>query len=136
MPDSVKFDVTELADLAEDLRGAGQRFSDQVPRILKRGANNIKKDAKARLGSQISGVYLPHYPRAITYDITTAHQGSRVTAEIGPETDKLQGGMGPGVEFGSANHAPIPHLTPAFEAEVPKTQAQLQAAAIGAVLKR
>ena len=48
-----------------------------------------------------------------------------VEAEVGPEVDKLQGGMGRGVEFGSAKTAPIAHLFPALDAEIPRYEQQL-----------
>lgn len=134
MPDSVTFDVSQLADLAEDLAGAGRRLSSKVPAIIKRGAQNIKTDAQRRFRSQVKEVYLPHFARAITYDVKG--DARHYEAEIGPETGKLQGGMGPGVEFGSARHAPIPNLYPAFDEEVPKTEAALADATAQAVLKR
>lgn len=134
MSDRIKFDVSELATLAEDLRGAGQRFSDQVPRIIKRGAQNIKTDAQQRIRAQSRGGYVKQYPSSISYDIEQSRR--KVTATIGPDKSKAQGALGNLLEYGSAKNAPLPHLVPAFEAEVPKTQAQLQAAAIGAVLRK
>lgn len=139
MADQVRFDVSGLADLAEDLRGAGRRYSGQVPAIIKRGAQNIKKDAQQRIRSQSRGRYVRQYPNAITYDITTAHLGTtggRVTAVVGPDKEKRQGALGNLLEFGSSRNAPLPHLFPAFEAEVPKTEQALQAAAIKSVFRR
>lgn len=37
---------------------------------------------------------------------------------VGPESGRPQGGMGPGVELGSVNAPPIPHLFDAFDARV------------------
>src|SRR5690554_467122 len=111
-------DAGEVAAFADELTAAPDRLSSQMKQIVNRGALNIRRDAQRLIRGQITGTYLPHYPRAITYDIERA--GDKVEAEIGPESDMPQGGMGPGVEFGSANAPPFPHLIPAYEAELPR----------------
>ncbi len=134
MADQVRFDVSGLADLAEDLRGAGRRYSGQVPAIIKRGAQNVKKDAQHRISAQFTQRHARLYPGSITYDLTVS--GGRVTAVIGPDKEKRQGALGNLLEFGSSRNAPLPHLLPAFEAELPKTEQALQAAAIRSVFRR
>lgn len=114
----IDFDAAELDRLAADLKAAPERLKPEVDRIVERAALNIRRDAQQRVRDQIRGVYLPHYPRAITYDMDFG--GSHAEAEIGPESGLPQGGMGPGVEFGSARHAPIPHLLPAYDDELPR----------------
>src|SRR5690554_2368114 len=94
-------DAGEVAAFADELTAAPDRLSSQVEQIVNRGALNVRRDAQRLIRGQITGTYLPHYPRSITYDVERA--GDTVEAEIGPETARLQGGMGPGVEFGSSN---------------------------------
>ena len=113
-----RVDASGVDALTNDLSAAPGRLRVQVGQIVNRGALNIRRDAQRRIRGQITGKYLPHYPRSITYDIERA--GDMVEAEIGPESDMPQGGMGPGVEFGSANAPPLPHLIPAYEAELPR----------------
>ena len=55
-------------------------------------------------------------PRSITSE--TERAAGRVSMIVGPDSGMLQGGMGPGVEFGSVNAPPHPHLFEAFEARV------------------
>jgi len=124
-------DTSDVDALTSDLSAAPDRLGERVERIVERGAFNVRRDARRLIRGQITGTYLPHYPRSITYDIERA--GDAVEAEIGPESDMLQGGMGPGVEFGSANAPPFPHLIPAYEAELPRFH-QFLAQASGEVL--
>lgn len=136
MSDSVTFDTSNLRKFAEELAGAGRRLSTQIPRVIKKGANNIKTDAKDRIMRQAraSRTRIPAYPNAISYDMTQT--ATRVEAEIGPDKSKRQGALGNLLEYGSSHNSPLPHLGPAFEAEVPKTEAALADAAAGAVLSR
>lgn len=125
-----EFDVSEVLEFAATLSGAGARAKREIDRVIKRGAQNIMTDARKRVRSQIRGLYLPHYASSITYEMLSLPEVA--TAEIGPEQSRggmgrEQGAFGPGIEFGSANHAPIPHLIPAFEKEVPRTEAALAA---------
>lgn len=113
-----RVDASDVDALASDLSAAPDRLRGQVGQIVERGAFNVRRGAQRLIRGQITGRYLPHYPRAITYDIERA--ADVVAAEIGPESGMPQGGMGPGVEFGSANAPPLPHLIPAYEAELPR----------------
>ena len=127
----VHFDTSELDHLAADFVDSVDEAMDAAVRVTKRGALNIKNGARARFRSQVRELYLPHYARAIDYDVWES--GLEVTAEIGPDSSKPQGGMGPGVELGSVNTAPRPHLFPAFEEEEPRWREHL-ARAVGDVL--
>jgi hypothetical protein len=125
--------ASELDQLAADLANNVDRLAPEVDRVVERGALNIRRDARRRIREQVRGVYLPHYPRSITYDMDSA-PGRYAEAEIGPESGKKQGGMGPGVEYGSARGAPLPHLMPAYEAELPKLLKHLRRV-VGEVLR-
>lgn len=130
---SYRIDTEELDQLAADLASNADRLGPEVDRVVERGALNIRRDAQRRIRSQSTGTYLPHYPRSISYDMDNA-RGSYAEAEIGPESGMSQGGMGPGVEFGSAHTAPLPHLFPAFEDEQPQLLKHLQRV-VGEVLR-
>lgn len=84
--------------------------------VLERGGKWVTFQARDILRGQIRGVYLKHYGRSITSEVERS--GGMVSMIVGPETAKPQGGMGPGVEFGSVNTGPKPHLFDAFEDRV------------------
>lgn len=104
-----------LNELSEDLQKAIAEAIPSAKKIAGKGALKVKKDAQRIIRERSKRNYLPHYPRAISYDVTAS--GTVVTAEIGPKTEKLQGGLGRLIEEGSVNNAPIPHLSPALDAE-------------------
>lgn len=116
-------DVVGDDELARDLKQAADKAMPEIERVTERGAYNIRRDARRNVRASSRGLYLKHYPRSIGYDVESGSDW--VEAEIGPETDKPQGGMGRGVEFGSSNTAPTPHLFPAFDAELPRYEKQL-----------
>jgi len=111
-------DTSDLAALAARYGTTLDRVFAGLEPVVEKGALNIKTDARARVRSAITGTYLPHYPQSIDYDIDSGSDW--VEAEIGPNPDMLQGGMGRGVEYGSANTGPTPHLDPAYEDEQPR----------------
>jgi hypothetical protein len=107
--------VTGLTEWEEVLRKA---VADAVPdakKIAGKGALNVKKEAQRIIRERSKRGYLPHYPRAISYEVKAS--GSLISAEIGPDDGKLQGGLGRIIENGSVNSAPIPHLSPALDLE-------------------
>lgn len=122
-----EFDTSEVDQLAASFAAAVEEMRPELERVTERGAYNIRRDARRSVRERSTGTYLPHYPRSITYEMVA--DSDAVEAEIGPEVDKPQGGMGPGVEFGSATRTrvtpPIPHLFPALEAEEPRYARQL-----------
>jgi hypothetical protein len=122
-------DAGDLDRLAADLEAAPAKLKPEVDRVIERGALNIRRGAQKRIRDQITGVYLPHYPRAITYDIEEG--ATFAEAEVGPESAKPQGGMGPAIEYGTSRAAPMPHLLPAYDAEIPRLVHFLSEAAEG-----
>jgi hypothetical protein len=104
-----------LKDLSEDFQKAIRNAIPDAKKITGKGSLNVKKEAQRIIKAASKRGYLPHYPRAISYDVE-AH-GAVVSSEIGPKTEKLQGGLGRLLELGSVNSAPIPHLDPALTAE-------------------
>jgi hypothetical protein len=107
-----------LKELAADLQKAADEVEDRGKRIVGQGCLNIKKDAQKIIRAASMKGYLPHYPRAISYDVKSS--GGSIIGEVGPDRAKLQGGLGRLLEYGSQNNAPIPHLNPALDAEVPR----------------
>lgn len=116
-------DAAGVDELARDLEQAADKAMPEVERVTERGAYNIRRDARRNVRAASRGLYLRHYPRSIGYDVEAGPDW--VEAEVGPEVDKLQGGMGRGVEFGSSKTAPIAHLFPALDAEIPRYERQL-----------
>jgi len=107
--------ATGLEELSEELQQAWKRAVPDAKKIVGKGALQVKREAQRIIRERSKRNYLPHYPRAISYDVE-AH-GTVVSAEIGPKAEKLQGGLGRLLELGSANNAPIPHLDPGLSLE-------------------
>lgn len=127
----VHADMTQVNALAANFSGVGARLRPVLKATISKGALNIKNDAKARILAQsvrpLGHRYVKQYPNSITYDLHAL--GSTVSAEIGPDKSKPQGPLGNILEFGTSNNAPMPHLIPAFEAELPNTELWLAKAA-------
>lgn len=105
--------IIGLDELLREFRDAPRALQRETKAVIKRTAVEIKRDAiqRVRAGTSAGRSYLPHYPKSITFDL----EDSGMTAIIGPDSSMLQGGMGRGVEFGSARTAPIPHMLPAAD---------------------
>lgn len=110
--------VTGLTELQDDLQHAIDDAIDETKKVVGKGSGNVKRGAQRIIRSQSPRGYLPHYPKAITYDVTAS--GTVVTGEIGPRKDREQGGLGPYIEEGTVNNAPVPHLAPALKLEEPE----------------
>lgn len=115
-------DASDLRVLADAYSSTPEQAFDELEPIVERGALNIKNRARDLVSAAITGTYLPHYPRAIDYEVDSG--GGWMEAEIGPNPDMPQGGMGRGVEYGSSHTGPTPHLDPAYEEEVPRFEEQ------------
>ncbi len=78
-------DVSELRELATDLQRIPATVIREVPAVVKKGADNVKRTMQADFrGSRSFG----HIARTVTYDTTVDATG--VEAEVGP--DKSRGG--------------------------------------------
>jgi hypothetical protein len=109
-----------LKELADDLGKARDTVVEQAKKIVGQGCFHIKKDAQRIIQAHSPRGYLKHYPRSINYDVTAS--GDSVLGVVGPDKSKvgMQGGLGPYIEDGTIHNAPIPHLVPARDAEVPR----------------
>ncbi len=112
----VRVSLVNVLETADALYMLGPTVMDPVEDALGRGGKWVTYEARDRLRGQITGTYLPHYPRSITSE--TERAPGRVSMIVGPETGKKQGAFGPGVELGSVHTQPHPHLFDAFEARV------------------
>jgi hypothetical protein len=101
----VSADVHELLDYVRRLDYFPERLEPVASKVIERGANNVKRNARQAVRGSARELYLKHYARSITYDMD-----GPLAAEIGPDSSKPQGGMGRGVEFGSSDTPPLPHL--------------------------
>lgn len=105
----LRADFSEVAALADDLGAAALAVHPEIARAVEAASREGAAEARRRIRGQIRGKYLPHYPSAIT------HEASGLIGEFGPDASRLQGGMGRGVEYGSVNKGPLPHMGPAAD---------------------
>ena len=85
-------DTSELDALVKDLRRAPRGAIRQMRQCVRKGAINIKRDARQTIKGLMSGKSaIRYYPTSITYDFIAT--GKKIYAEIGPETGK-QGSLG------------------------------------------
>lgn len=113
------------------LSEAASEAPAEATKVVARGALNIKNDARDRA----SGIrHAPAYPRSISYDQWQGLRGP--VAEIGPDKDRRQGALGNLLEYGSVNNAPIPHMKPAIDAEMPRFERALGDLAVRLVEER
>jgi hypothetical protein len=107
--------ATGLEGLSDDLRRAVENAIPAAKKIAGKGSMNVKKEAQRIIKAASHRGYLPHYPKSITYKVSAS--GAVVSSEIGPDSARLQGGLGRLLENGSVNNSPIPHLNPALDLE-------------------
>lgn len=119
-------DVTELQALVGDLEKAGALAATTMLPIVKRGAQNIKDEARLLAPA---GPKTAHYPYSLGYDLTCT--GTLTEAVIGADLSMPQGGLGGILEDGTSRSAPHPHLGPALEHEAPRFVEEISKAAAG-----
>lgn len=102
-------------ELDADLRHAIEEALPEARKIVGKGCLEIKKTAQKIIRENSHRGYLPHYPRAISYD--TKIEGTVASGEVGPLIGRLQAGLGSFIENGTIHNAPIPHLSPALDLE-------------------
>lgn len=113
----VRVQLVNVSETAAALHAMGRNVFDPIEDALERGGQWVTYEARDRLRSRLGrSAHLPHYPRSITSE--TERSAGMVSMIVGPETAKKQGAFGPGVEFGSVNTQPHPHLFGAFDARV------------------
>lgn len=78
-------DTSELRAFASELSKVAPKVTRQVPGVVKKGLNNIKRTMQADFRESRS---FGHIARTVTYDVTV--DGDGVGGEVGP--DKSRGG--------------------------------------------
>lgn len=106
----------DLAAWADDLRSAADEVTAKATAVVKRGANNVKRDWKRLYEQSEKYGAAPAYPFAISYDDVTSKAGNTST-DIGPDKDKRQGALGNLIEYGSQNNQGQDHGSAALDAE-------------------
>jgi hypothetical protein len=122
------FEMTGATELIAVLTVAADEVMPAVENVVGKGCLNIKRQAADIIRAVSHLGYLPHYPRSISYDVTRG--GDLVTGEVGPDAAKLQGGLARILEYGTVNNAPIPHMSPALDAEAPRFERALADVAV------
>lgn len=115
-----RVEAQELAALVREFDRALTSDMTAVRAVVQKGALNIKTDARRRISGHAR---LPAYPYSITYDSTVS--ATSASAEIGPDKHKRQGAIGNIIEYGSVNNAPLPHIKPAADEELPRFERAL-----------
>lgn len=115
--DVIGLDMAGVKATADALNGIAGRLQPAMRKVTSKGSLNIKNAAKAAILAQTQHKYVKQYPNSITYSILQS-SGTKVWAEIGPDKEKVQGALGNILEFGSPGRPPVPHLVPAWEAEI------------------
>jgi len=110
-------DASEVYRYAAHIGSVMDRVEPEAAKVVERAALNVKRAAQQAMRGHVRGRYLKHYGRSITYDMLEP-----TVAEIGPDSAMPQGGMGRGVEFGSAHTPPMPHLIRSGEDEMPNLE--------------
>lgn len=97
------FDDSELVALAVDLGDIPGEAAARVRATVQEAASDLKERWRSN-AKKTAGAHGRLYPYSITYE--TQINPSGIDAVVGPETNRPQGGMGPGFEFGSVNQPP------------------------------
>ena len=120
-------DTSEFRTLSRDLGNAGRTALPAVRPAFQTAAELVKRGWQANARAT-SGSHGKHYPNSITYDTTLL--AATVVAEIGPDSSRLQGGMGAGFEFGSRNQPPHLDGSTAIDTLGPQIESVLDAAIV------
>lgn len=92
----------EIFQFADDFGDAAAEIGRALYDTFKQEGQSFAEDWRAN-AERTSGEHGRHYPKAITSE-TFVTLGIHV--ETGPESNRKQGGMGPGFELGSRNQPP------------------------------
>lgn len=118
---TVRIDHGDVDRLVAELDKAIYNCPGEVEKVVARGALQIKNGARRRIGRP---AHAPAYPNSISYDIQ--RWGLGAVAEIGPDKGRRQGALGNLLEYGSVNNAPIPHIRPAADEELPRFERAME----------
>jgi hypothetical protein len=112
----VNVSITGALELADAWDEAEANADRELKQVVSKGALNVKRDWARRWTGL--GPHLPHLPSTVGYDLDS--DAEAISADIGPDTDKLQGAFAHMIELGSQTNAPHPGGQPALDAEAPR----------------
>lgn len=112
---TLKIDHGDLDRWVLKLDEATSAAPEETTKVVAKGALNIKSSARSRISGH---PHAPAYPSSITYDMRQGFRGAE--AEIGPDKERRQGALGNVLEYGTTNNAPLPHIRPAADEELPR----------------
>lgn len=92
---------TGLPQLADALSAAGSGVAAEMEPVVRTAGRELR-DAARLLARVTAGRHGRRYPASITDEVLM--QNGAIYAEVGPDTEKPQGGMS--FEYGSAHQAP------------------------------
>lgn len=111
-----RIDLSEVTALATDLGKVSREVEREADKVLERGALGVKEAMVAEARS-LTG-HARHFHRSISYD--RRYGVGRMSYEIGPDKDRVQGALGNLLYFGSKNNAPQLDIEAGLIAEEPK----------------
>ena len=113
-------DLSEVRALATDLGKVPREVEKEADRVLERGALGVKNvmvaDAQRHTG------HAKHFHRSLSYDRSP---GSRLSYEVGPDKDRMQGALGNLLYFGSRNNGPTLDIEAGMVAEEPRLMSEM-----------
>lgn len=104
----IRLDMSEISALAADIPPAAEKLVKDARATTIRAGSTIRDAARGSAPS----THTPSYPRSIT--AKSVGRSPRVTVTV-----EAQSPFGAILEFGTPTSAALPHMLPAFEAEVP-----------------
>jgi hypothetical protein len=113
----------DLFELGRRLRAAAALAPDKCLEIVKKGAQDVKKDWAGRMRGREKHGHIPHLPKSIGYDVRETVHGAIAT--VGPNKESRQGPLAHLLEFGSVNNAPHLDGAGALLTEAPKFYAAI-----------
>ena len=99
----IRGDASQVFELADDLGKISSKAVPTLRSVVDESGKTLAQEWRSN-ASVTSGAHGKHYPNAITSELLFGV--TQIVAEVGPETHRKQGGMGPGFEFGSRNQPP------------------------------
>lgn len=126
--DRIGFDGSALDYIATSIDKASAVAAAETAKVVAKGALQIKNGARRRVSNLR---HARRYPASIDYDLYVTGRGA--VADVGANKDKPQGALGNLLEYGSVKNAPIPHINPAADEEMPRFAAAMDDLAVKAI---
>lgn len=125
----INFDARELAALSVALPKMGATVQKATTKVFEEAAAALTEKWREN-AKESSGKHGRLYPLSITWEQKVS---TSLDFEVGPESAKPQGGMGPGFEFGSTHQPPHLDGQRAADGVVPPLEARFLGVAAGAL---